>query len=243
MAFLHKKSEYLNNERDNWYRENKKLLTLSQFFFVGGVTVSVFYLFKENLSGIKSLSLQSILFILIFPILSALYYGKDAKINIRKYGKVKPFIIGFCWAGIVTIYPYIFYHLQQHTEPIYNREIAFLFFENFIFISALCVLFDIKDFIEDSHNKLKTFAVEKGIKKTVFRIAIPLCVLGLLNTLLYAFINQFAFTKLILMLLPFVLTILFGFALLQPKRIIYFLFFIDGLMILKSLFGVLAMKF
>src|SRR4029453_17900857 len=146
--------------------------------------------------------------LLVFPAVAALYYGINffsGKYNLRKIGWLKPFIIGFTWAGLVTIYPVLFYDIMH--KRCYQPTLVggLLFLKNFMFISVLSILFDIKDYASDCIGRLNTFVVEIGLRRTIFYILLPLAALGLLSFLYYAIAKHFPEMKILLNVIPFIL--------------------------------------
>ena len=110
--------------------------------------------------------------------MAALYYGIDnnffGSFNLRSIGWLKPFIIGFIWSGIATIYPIVFNGIEKE-GGYYELNIVgiFLFIKNFMYITVLCIMFDIKDYADDSNKRIKTFLVNAGLRKTIFYIILP----------------------------------------------------------------------
>ena len=78
----------------------------------------------------------------------------------RSIGWLKPFIIGFIWGGTETVYPIVFSGIEKQ-QGYYevNLVSTYLFIKNFMFISVLCIMFDIKDYAADSNQQIKTFYV------------------------------------------------------------------------------------
>lgn len=185
--------------------------------------------------------------LILFPCVSVLYYGVNikrlAKYNLRNVGWLKPFIIGFTWAGLVTVYPVMYCNLINAQHYTLTLVGCFLFVKNFMFVTVLSIMFDIKDYAMDYNLKLKTFVVTVGLRKTILCIIIPLLVLGLTSFVLYAFSRHFQSIKIVINVIPFVLTILVAFSLFHRKTIFYYLIIIDGLMLLKAMCGIIAMKF
>ncbi len=185
------------------------------------------------------------LLLFIFPVTALLYYGfnhsKLGRFSLRNSGWLKPFIIGFAWAGLVTVYP-VLYYLIDHGQVFQPTLVdGWFFIKNFMFITVLCIMFDIKDYAVDYNCQLKTFVVKAGLRKTIFYIIIPLCVIGLASFILFAVANHFHPMKIGLNIIPFVALIRVAWSMHQRKSILYYLFIIDGLMLVKALCGSLAM--
>ena len=242
-AYIHDTSGYPSNERDIWYLNMKQFVKLSQFILtvIAFICIVIYFLIYKT-AFLKITSTHLLLFF-IFPFTAAMYYGIDSRYNIRKFGLLKPFIIGFCWAGIVTWYPIVVSTLQ--TETVYSFTLVgyLLFLKNFLFISVLCIMFDIKDYAGDSRDNLNTFVVQKGLRITIFYIIIPLAIIGLMSFIYYGVTHDFHPIKIALNMIPFILMILAAYKLKERRNILYYLVYVDGLMLLKGVCGTIAMTY
>ena len=104
-------------------------------------------------------------------------------------------------------------------------------------------MFDIKDYAADSNQKLNTFVVRAGLRKTIFFIILPLCLIGLTAFIIFAISKNFHLVKITLNVIPFVLMMVAGYSLRERKSLMYYLIYIDGLMLLKGICGTIAMKY
>lgn len=235
------------NPRTDWYVENKSWIKYSQLIFLGICLIAgVAFLFIYG-SSLANISFLEIALILIFPVVGIFYYGIDNNVfpgyNLRSIGWLKPFLIGFVWGGLVTVYPILYYCLT-HDIPFQPTLIGvLLFIKNFMFITVLGIMFDIKDYATDSNRRLKTFVVQTGLRKTIFYIIIPLSILGLGTFLTYAFTHGFSVGKILLNCIPFILLVTVAWSMHRRKSILFYLVIIDGLMLLKGICGILAMTF
>ena len=185
-------------------------------------------------------------FTLVFPFVGSLYYGVNmlsGRYNIRKIGWLKPFVIGFTWAGLVTVYPVLFYTVihEQPYEP--GWLVALLFIKNFMFVTVLCIMFDIKDYAADYVSRVRTFVVKIGLRKTIFYILVPLSVIGLGSFVYYAITSHFHPVKILLNTIPFILLLIAACSLRRRRSILYYLIIIDGLMLVKAVCGSVAMRY
>ena len=242
-AYISDRSGYPSNERDVWYKENKALIKVSQIVLSSIIILITIRMILVHSEQIKQLSILSLFLIILFPLLAVMYYGFNSKVNLRTIGWLKPFIIGFCWAGIVTIYPLIFYSVESKSIFELSQISVWLFLKNFLFISVLCIMFDIKDENTDTENKLGTFVVKKGLQFTIFNIVLPLSLIGLTGFILFAYNHQFSLMKIILNSIPFLLMILLAYKLGVKRNLMYYLVYVDGLMLLKGICGIVAMRF
>ena len=204
------------------------------------------FILKDGIGWLTAVSVLQWALILIFPLVAIFYYGLNTRLgkyNIRSIGWLKPFTIGFIWAGLVTVYPVIFYDLIHKSNYSLNPIGIFLFIKNFMFVSVLCIMFDIKDYAMDYNAQLKTFVVKIGLRRTIFQIIIPLCIIGLASFLFYGIQRNFHWMKLLLNVIPFILLIVVAYSLHNRRSVLYYLIIIDGLMLVKAICGSLGMIF
>ena len=110
-----------------------------------------------------------------------------------------------------------------------------------MFISMLAIMFDVKDYATDYANRLRTFIVQLGLRKTVLFILLPLPVIGLFTFLSYATIHEFHPVKIVLNAIPFILLVVVALSLSKRRSLMYYLIVVDGLMLLKATCGITAM--
>ncbi|GAC1531917.1 MAG: hypothetical protein NVS3B15_11720 [Sediminibacterium sp.] len=233
------------NKRAQWYRYNKHFVRRSQLFFTLVLLVCTFLLFRSFGSQMVKATFLQWGAIGIFPIVAALYYGSAAPLNfthsLRHNGWLKPFVIGFVWAGAVTVYPVLFKSIESGTPYLPGWINLLLFIKNFMYITMLCILFDIKDYAADHNHQLKTFVVRVGLRKTLFYIIIPLSIIGLGTFLSYTImISHYPFLRIAINTIPFLLLIIVTHSMHRRKSILYYLAVIDGLMLAKAICGILG---
>lgn len=239
-AYTHLNDANSNNPRIKWYYQNAKSINLRQNLMLGLIillTVIYIYSLPNLLSQISYLT-SNILLLFVFPLAGLLYYQ-----NLRSIGWLKPILIGFTWAGIVTVYPLVFASIEHHQELNISLINILLFIKNMMFVLVLCVLFDVKDYAADYNKSVKTFVVNYGLRKTIFLICIPLSVLGLGTFITYGITHHFSSMKLALNIIPFICLFIVAYSLKSRRSIIYYLFIIDGMMLLKALCGSIAMYY
>lgn len=246
-AYITEKKTGLNNPRSAWYRNKKKWVFNSQVILTITALIYTTSLLSGHFLFILRLPMINWMLMLVFPVVAALYYGishrRFAHYNLRNIGWLKPFIIGFVWAGLVTVYPILFYDMEKQIAFVPDWTGGFLFVKNLMFITVLSILFDIKDYAADHNQQLKTFVVKAGLRRTIFVIVIPLCILGLTSYLFYSAARDFSALRIIFNLIPFIVTIGVAYSLHRRKSIFYYLIVIDGLMMVKALFGITGMLF
>lgn len=240
-------SDDIANLRSMWYARNRSLMQITQLFFLTVLVISSSYFVLSYWAQLMNLKLSEWFLIVVFPLASALYYGIDNKLigsfNLRNIGWLKPFIIGFTWAGLANIYPLLFHHITQSTHFEITLVGCFLFIKNFMFITILCIMFDIKDYAMDYNAQIKTVVVKLGLRRTIFYFIIPLCIIGLASFWIYALSRDFSAMKILINTIPFLLIIVVAYTMHSRKSIFYYLMIIDGLMLVKALCGTTAMLF
>ncbi|MBN8836122.1 MAG: hypothetical protein J0I09_02595 [Sphingobacteriia bacterium] len=233
------------NARAGWYAQHRYAVSISQLILTILVIGIALYLLLYNLKNISQTPVLTWFVAASFPLAGIGYYGfsvgKKFSVNLRNAGWLKPFLIGFVWGGLVNVYPVIYYNIVHRTTFQIEPLNVWLFLKNFMFITVLCIMFDIKDYATDYNLKLKTFVVRVGLRKTIFLILLPLCVLGLGSFLVYGFIHHFHPMKMIFNTIPFILLITVAYSMHQRKSILYYLAIIDGLMLIKAICGSIAM--
>jgi len=233
------------NIRGEWYYHNRKWIRVSQVILTSLFLLTGGWLLFRNFSKLLQMPPVYWLLFAVFPAVSLLYYGStkpsNASYSLRKKGWLKPFVIGFVWAGWVTVYPVIFQSIEHGTE--WNPDITsfLLFIKNCMFITMLCIMFDIKDYAADHNQQLKTFVVTYGLRKTIFYLLIPLTAVGLGTFLIFATMRGFPLLRVLVNTVPFVLLIIVAYSMYRRKSILYYLAIIDGLMLAKAICGIAGM--
>ena len=246
--YLKSPTQIILNERETWYNKNqnvmKKIQKIVFFFFI----LNLLFILINNYRNSTFLSILDFLFIFLIISVVIIYSFnilpfKHTK-QLREIGWLKPFVVGFAWSGIVTYYPIIFYHLQYPNNERVSLKLSSIFwFINMFFISILCIMFDLKDYKEDKTHNINTFAVQIGIKNTINFIIIPLIILGNFISLIFALTLSIKIIYIIFNIIPCVFLFLISFKLYKKRSIIFYLFIIDGMMILKSICGICGIMF
>ncbi len=235
------------NKRAAWYARNRTMISWSQLLLTIICLSTGSYLLKENWNNLLALKSWQWLLILIFPVVAALYYGSlspgASKQSLRNNGWIKPFVIGFVWAGAVTVYPVVFSDLEHQRLDRPNLFMILLTLKNLMYISLLCILFDIKDYATDYNKQLQTFVVRYGLRFTLFSIIIPLSLAGLGVFLVFTTLRGFPLETILINMIPFLLLITVAYSMHRRKSILYYLAIIDGLMLVKAICGIAGMIF
>ena len=244
IAYLGETSPLTDNRRSRWYLTNKKTIKLTHAALLGSMIAIGCYLAYRNFYNLQYLTLPDYLLAAVFPLAGVCYYGKTflpgVNLNLRKAGWLKPFVIGFVWAGIVTVYPLLYHQVETGNTYQLSFFSFWFFIKNWMFITVLCIMFDIKDYVADYNHRIKTFVVQVGLRKTIFYIIIPLSMLGFISYILFVSIHHFPLTRILFNGIPFILLIVVAYSLHRRKPILYYLAVIDGLMLVKAACGILG---
>lgn len=234
------------NERATWYKIYQKQITQSQLIFTFLLGLLVLLLFNGLQPLFSQLPLFNWIILLVFCLIAAAYYKSLypgwGNWGFRNNGLIKPFLIGWVWAGAVSFLPVFFYDLS-HPGSTYTANILtwLLFLKNWLFISLLCILFDIKDYANDANQPLKTWVVKMGLRKTLFGLIVPVALLSLGLYWILAWLQEFSLFRILFNTIPYILLITVSTQMHRRKSILYYLAIIDGLMLLKAVCGAIGM--
>jgi hypothetical protein len=244
MAYITEKPPEEMNERSRWYFAHHATLVRLQWLMGAGMVLSVFFFLKSFGRNLLSQNLSVLTAALSFPTAALLYYGVHPRafsfFKFREIGWLKPFLIGFSWSGMVTIFPLIFSCVERKISFQWSQEILLLFLVNLLLCSIIAILFDIKDYTTDYNLQLKTFIVKKGLSHTIRFVLLPLCFSEMLLAIFFARMQSFSLMPTSLFLFPSAM-MMFVFSFLKKERNLFFyLIIIDGLALMKALCGLLA---
>lgn len=244
-AYMTDVSEDTINKRTKWYASHRGTVRISQVLFLSTTITALLLLLWKYYANILALGLKEWLLLLAFPLVAALYYGVNSKLlgryNLRDKGWLKPFVIGFTWAGFVTVYPVLYDCMVKGMAYQPPNLALFLFLKNFMFITILCIMFDIKDYASDYHQHINTFVVRAGLRKTIFYILLPMTLLSLVTFITFVVYEHLYPLRIVLNAVPIILLLFVGYSLRLRRSTLYYLIVVDGMMLVKALFGILAM--
>ncbi|WP_447642626.1 MULTISPECIES: UbiA family prenyltransferase [Chitinophagaceae] len=230
-----------NNPRAIWYLQHKSLVNTILIGYILLVIVCLGWLLVQFGGQLRNVG-TTFWSILATMVLSGFfYYGilPRSFFNLRNTGWLKAFTIGFTWACCVSFMPVFVSHWIDGAVPAEGPMLWF-FMKNLMFCSLNAIMFDIKDYEDDTNRQLKTFVVRFGIHRTIYFILMPLVLMGLVSFCLFAWETQIPFPTFLLNLLPFLLTFFIVFTLNKTKPLLYYLIVIDGILIFKAICGILG---
>jgi hypothetical protein len=235
------------NPRSQWYRENRKLIYFTQFLYTLVIVCLGIEWIVHHYSSLITMPVAAWILFLIFPLVAWLYYGAIFPVlfsfRIRNIAWLKPFLIGFVCTGAVVIYPMLFSSLQPGSAFHLSVSNGCYFLTTWFFTTVIAIMFDIKDFAADHNYHLKTFVVAKGLRYTIFSVLLPLSLCSYFSFLAFALLTHFSFLRVTINTIPFLLLLYTCTTFRRRHGILYYLIVIDGLLLVKALFGIIAMLF
>jgi 4-hydroxybenzoate polyprenyltransferase len=147
------------------------------------------------------------------------------------------------WAGCVSLIPLVMLeaeHVPWTVDPIL---VIGLFVKNWMFCTINAIMFDFKDYADDSNKQLQTFVVRFGLNRTISYVIIPLTVVGMIAALAFMQYRHLGILSIMINLIPFLLMLIVAYSMHREKSIFYYLIVIDGLVFIKAICGILAMQF
>jgi 4-hydroxybenzoate polyprenyltransferase len=207
--------------------------------------LGVWFLYKNG-DGLLHLPLKYWIIIITIGLAVVLYYGllprSLIRLNLRNTGWLKAFVIGFVWGAATGLLPIVVLQLEKGVvfDPVL---VIWLFIKNWMFCTVNAIMFDMKDYADDSNQDLRTFVVRFGLRKTILFILTPLCLVGMFFTFVFAHYRHFTFLPVLLNVLPFLLLLLVTWSMQRRKNIFFYLIVIDGLVFLKAVCGIAGMAF
>lgn len=235
------------DDRTLWYRKNLTAIKTTLNYTIAVAFMSLLFLLWKNRYTFLLLSPAHFLLIIAFPLIAGWYTFAPVFLRIgaiRQIGWIKPFIVGLTWAGWVTIYPVFIWSVQKGLKPSSSLLSLFLLWlQNFLFFSINAIIFDIKDYKTDSLFQLKTYPVVFGIKNTFRFIVVPATFINLVIFFLFQFQKNFSLPQTLIQSIPYALLILVIISYRKGRKVLYYLAFVDGLVFLKAICGIISILF
>ena len=229
-----------SNPRTQFYITHRKSVCIYTAILAVIALISGIILAINCLPNYEILTWKWLTVLFFTTILSFGYYDFKLGISLRKTMLLKPFLIGWTWAITTVFLPVLFLMLKNETHYVIDAKFYFLFSQTFMYCVVNAILFDLKDYEDDSNRNLKTFVVKYGYHFTLNRIILPLIFLGFLSFVIFGIWYGLPLHRILFMLIPIVCLAIFAFKLNRPKAILYYLIAIDGMILLKAICGILS---
>lgn len=232
------------DERTLWYRHNLVAIKQTINFALWLVAAFLTYLLWKNRLGLTSYTLLQWALMLVFPILAASYTFKIPGLyfkKIRQIGWLKPFVVGLTWSGWVTVYPMLVWQVQRGYANKSSATLSWLFWlQNFLFISILAIIFDIKDYRNDTRFQLKTYPAMFGVRNTFLYVVYPVTAVNIIVFLLFQCQDDFSVRQTLVQSIPYLLLVWVLLTHSKTRSVLYYLVAVDGLMFLKAICGIIS---
>lgn len=241
-AYISSKHQpFAENPRTRWYQRHRKAVKISQVLLILAFSWSGLEYLRRYFGALESLHWSSWAILSGTLLAAASYYGKLPFLNLRNSGWTKPVTIGLCWAASVSLLPLVSLQLENggYTQVPWLLAI-WLFVKNWMFCSVNAILFDIKDYADDSNRRLKTFVVSYGARFTIMLILLPMILLGVASFLFFSYYRGLNIYQIAINLVPFALTLCIALSMHKPRPILYYLVVIDGMLLVKAICGITA---
>ena len=236
-----------NNLRANWYADHQTWVRHSQRFLLVMCAVLGGIILTRDYDQVLHLPVWCWLIVGVILLSCILYYGLLPKsvfrLNLRNTGWLKAFVIGFVWAGCVSLVPIVVLQVENTPYTIDPVLMVVLFVKNWMFCTVNAMMFDFKDYADDSNKQLQTFVVRFGLNRTISFILIPLVLIGIFSLLAFTHYRHLGLVPMGILLIPFLLLLAVSYSMYRQKSIFYYLIVIDGLVLVKALCGIIAMQF
>jgi len=207
-----------NSERHAWFAKSPKTMTGISILCFVFLLISIFFLPGRSIFFLAHLGFISIAYSV--PILA-----KGSK-NLRSIKILKIFLITYVWSASTVLMPLIGSGIN-----IFQRDVVLLFIERALFIFAITLPFDIRDYRSDMENKVVTIPGLIGIKSTRVLAFVCLLIFFLINLIHYDFHSGVLLAKLISGVSTFVI-ILYA---TENRHEYYYTGLLDGTIILQFL--------
>lgn len=229
------------NPRARWYLEHRKLVNILLTSYIVLAVGSLGWLMTQYGNRLSNIATGFWIILTIMVLSGIFYYGilPRSFFNLRNTGWLKAFTIGFTWACCVSFMPVFVSNWTAGVVPAKNAAIWF-FVKNLMFCSVNAIMFDIKDYEDDTNRQLKTFVVRVGIQKTIYGILVPIVLIGLVSFGFFAWETRIPLLTSFFNFLPFVLTFFTILSLNKTRPLLYYLIVIDGILIFKAICGILG---
>lgn len=239
-AYLRSYKNEDENERTKWYQQHASYLKIRQWILLIAIIYIAFFVLNIFQLFIQAAPLVK--YLLVFTaVISILYYVplflNKRTYTIREHGFFKNFTISWVWTIVCFLLPIWFEAKSSFLISIGASHFWAYFFQLFIFIFILAMLFDIKDINRDQNRQLNTIVVKYGVMPTFAKLLIPLLILYVGMSAYLSYYMDYGHRYLFGQILLAMIVYLIGQRVINEKLIYRNILLIDGLMIIKAIIG------
>ena len=237
-------SELNTDDRSQWCREHKNLLLaliISSFVFIVG---GVIYHFNSIFGSGKNFHYHNLAWFIIIPFIALAYSYPIIwwkKKSLRQIGWLKMASLSFIWGFTTVALPVL---MLPDKGDLFTRTVfvPIAFLHRFVFVAALSILFNIRDYKEDKEAGIQTIAVIMGERASLNFGKWVMTIINVLFTLLLLWTFELQDTTdyiagFIPVLLLFLLHQFFS-----SKKNAAFVIRNDGLMLVQALLLIFVLK-
>ncbi len=219
--------------RLGWIIRNKKKLFLASVLSGLLCMYFVFKFSRDVFILIIPLSIFS-----VFYVLPIIRYNQ-INIAIRDIPFVKIIVISVVWSMVMVAIPFI--EVRGFTTTL-DSSFLFLIAEQFLFILAITLPFDVRDLRYDKENKIKTIPAHIGVRNTILLSQFLLSCFLLLKGIQFYYFQQLIGSQFVATSIATILTmIIVGFTS-EKRSELFFSGLIDGTMLIMY-FAVLYIQY
>jgi len=201
-----KNNDYAYNERNTWNVKHKYKLLYASIFSLAFILVFGIQFKVVQLVFLAHLGFISVIYS------TPLFSGK----SLRAIPFIKVFLIAYTWAAM-SVLPII--------ENDFSKDLIYIFLGNFLFVLAITLPFDLRDFTRDKSQNVKTIPHVLGKKGSKLMAIIALLISLIISPTQYQCYDMF-------LTVPIILLILFSN---EKRNEFYYLGLIDATLILRFL--------
>lgn len=215
----HRQMIFASRNRTIWTNKNRKKI----YFLVVFEILILGYL-------IQKLNATQIIYLIIVFLIGLAYYGINInepirfQIALRNHPILKMLSIASIWLTLIFVFPFLSFPISIDDSKVINL------FIHLPFMVLLILLFDWRDLEKDNQNKLRTIPVLMGKKRTRLMIQSLLLIFGITGLSFWTK-NYFSLFYLIFSCIGIYLFHNFN----TKRSELYYLLFIDGLMLFLGL--------
>ncbi len=224
LHYLVKKTSHNNSSHFQWSAKNRNI----HLVLIGAGLLCV-------IAGLFTFQLNHLILLLVLGIITLIYsiplLPLSNKKRLKDYGILKIFTLVLLWTVITVWFPADQIHYT-------GKSILLLFIRRFVFLFALCLVFDIRDINIDTKENIRTIPVIIGVKQTHTLINV-LLIIFILFTLIQ-FVQTPDIGGLNAMMLSAAATFVMIEYVKKNSSDIAYLACIDGMMLLQALLVIIS---
>ncbi|MFD2068735.1 hypothetical protein ACFSKU_17730 [Pontibacter silvestris] len=217
-SMVRRPRQQVNKLSSSWAQRHKRELAA---LGLAGITLATFIYFRYNLH-INIWFMLHLAVISIGYTVPIVYKARKVK-PLRSVPLLKVFLIAYVWAIVTTLFP-----MMDADVLMWDSQAMLLFARRFLFILALALLFDIRDYSYDRSTNTLTFPGLMGVESTKL---LSLCLLMLYVVL--AVTTETLDTQLALIASGIGAALVVAFSR-EDKPRLYYSLFADGAMLLHA---------